>query len=335
MSKPRPTIRKATARSNASTAPSRAIASAPRCPCRWKTRAGWSPATSAITTRPGYIAPSVTSPPRINSKDAARRSWPPAIASWPRPANVASSCARRHTTTAPPGRAPASTSPLCVPSSPWPKFWPCSATCPRARVARSTVAPVRCTAPGSPRAASASRPILPTISAIASSAASVATPSTCGSPSPARISMTPPWTCASDLADPYQPRSPNAGQREQPVNRGTEKRTRTLGRENCYNVIRGSKHLDQLTQPRFFQIRLNHYSSRQISVAMFLDNLDRRHPAIQEEAYLRASAMARDWSAVVFVSLRPTTFYYSQKFGVLDSVAPRLINVVSPKTEYL
>src|SRR6266403_421249 len=82
--------------------------------------------------------------------------------------------------------------------------------------------------------------------------------------------MTPPWTCASDLADRYQPRSPNAGQREQPVNRGTEKRTRTLGRENCYNVIRGSKHLDQLTQPRFFQIRLNHYSEAPMSHKTFV-----------------------------------------------------------------
>jgi len=40
------------------------------------------------------------------------------------------------------------------------------------------------------------------------------------------------------------------------------------------------------------------------SVAVFLDNLDRRNDDIQEEAFLRASAMARHWSALVFVCLR-------------------------------
>ena len=44
------------------------------------------------------------------------------------------------------------------------------------------------------------------------------------------------------------------------------------------------------------------------SVAIFLDNLDRRIDTIQEEAFLRASAMARDWSALVFVCLRQAHF---------------------------
>ena len=71
------------------------------------------------------------------------------------------------------------------------------------------------------------------------------------------------------------------------------------------------------------------------SIAVFLDNLDRRTDEIQEEAFLRASAMARDWSALVFVCLRPGTFYRSSHFGVLDSVEPRLIHIESPKTRTL
>lgn len=71
------------------------------------------------------------------------------------------------------------------------------------------------------------------------------------------------------------------------------------------------------------------------SIAIFLDNLDRRSDAIQEEAFLRASAMARDWAALVFVCLRPSTFYRSRHFGVLDSVAPRVVTVSSPKTSEL
>ena len=75
--------------------------------------------------------------------------------------------------------------------------------------------------------------------------------------------------------------------------------------------------------------------ARNSSVAIFFDNLDRRSESIQEEAFLRASAIARDWASLVYVCLRPNTFYRSKTFGVLDSVAPLVINVVSPRTEHL
>jgi hypothetical protein len=76
-------------------------------------------------------------------------------------------------------------------------------------------------------------------------------------------------------------------------------------------------------------------SARLFSLAIFFDNLDRRSEQIQEEAYLRASALAREWACLVFVCLRPNTFYRSRTFGVLDSVAPTVINVVSPNLEHL
>ena len=66
------------------------------------------------------------------------------------------------------------------------------------------------------------------------------------------------------------------------------------------------------------------------SIAIFLDNLDQRSDSIQEEAFLRASSMARDWSALVFICLRPSTFYRSRRLGVLDSVAPNVVSVNSP-----
>ncbi|HEX5471514.1 MAG TPA: hypothetical protein VFW73_06490, partial [Lacipirellulaceae bacterium] len=71
------------------------------------------------------------------------------------------------------------------------------------------------------------------------------------------------------------------------------------------------------------------------SLAVFLDNLDRRQDPIQEEAFLRASAMARDWGGLVFVCLRPSTFFRSRTEGVLDAVAPKTITIVSPKTSVL
>jgi hypothetical protein len=86
----------------------------------------------------------------------------------------------------------------------------------------------------------------------------------------------------------------------------------------------------------FLEKVLHHFrSGRNSSIAIFFDNLDRRNEPIQEEAFLRASAIARDCAALVFVCLRPGTFYHSRKLGVLDSVAPKIINVVSPKTHAL
>jgi len=87
---------------------------------------------------------------------------------------------------------------------------------------------------------------------------------------------------------------------------------------------------------RFLQLVFHHArAGRQYSIAVFFDNLDRRNTDIQEAAFLTASAIARDWAALVFVCLRPGTFYYSRSFGVLDSVAPRLISIASPMTQPL
>ena len=83
----------------------------------------------------------------------------------------------------------------------------------------------------------------------------------------------------------------------------------------------------------FLQRVLHHFrAGRNSSVAIFFDNVDRRIEPIQEEAFLRASAIARDCAALVFVCLRPATFHHSKRVGVLDSVAPKVINIVSPKT---
>ena len=69
---------------------------------------------------------------------------------------------------------------------------------------------------------------------------------------------------------------------------------------------------------------------RNQSLAIFFDNLDRRPINIQEEAFLKSSAIARDWACLVFVCLRPVTFHKSQESGVLDTIAPRTFTVSHP-----
>lgn len=69
---------------------------------------------------------------------------------------------------------------------------------------------------------------------------------------------------------------------------------------------------------------------RNHSLAIYFDNLDRRSEVLQEEAFLKASAIARDWASLVFICLRPFTFYKSQKKGVLDTIAPITFTVGQP-----
>ena len=73
-------------------------------------------------------------------------------------------------------------------------------------------------------------------------------------------------------------------------------------------------------------IRRSHHKS----VAIFFDNLDRRSDDIQEQAFLRAAAMANDWGVLVFVCLRPGTMQRSSAFGVLDTMAPRTLVIGQP-----
>lgn len=51
---------------------------------------------------------------------------------------------------------------------------------------------------------------------------------------------------------------------------------------------------------------------------------------IQEAAFLKSSAIARDWQCLVFVCLRPSTFFHSKQKGILDSIAPKVFAVGHP-----
>ncbi|QDU44245.1 hypothetical protein Mal52_27230 [Symmachiella dynata] len=73
-------------------------------------------------------------------------------------------------------------------------------------------------------------------------------------------------------------------------------------------------------------IRRSHHKS----VAVFFDNLDRRGDDIQEQAFLRAAAMANDWGILVFVCLRPGTMQRSSASGVLDTMSPRTLVIPQP-----
>lgn len=92
----------------------------------------------------------------------------------------------------------------------------------------------------------------------------------------------------------------------------------------------------QKDEHRYLTAAIRHLRrSRHKSVAVFLDNLDRRDDPIQVQALLQASALARDWEAMIFVCLRPGTFYRSVATGTLDTIAPRTIAIAPPRADIL
>ncbi|QHI68729.1 hypothetical protein [Tichowtungia aerotolerans] len=109
------------------------------------------------------------------------------------------------------------------------------------------------------------------------------------------------------------------------------------GKAICENTERYKEYeldeIDKILEDRHaYLTRVFHHlkKGRNCSVAIFVDNLDRRETEIQEQAFLRASAMARDWASLTFVCLRPETFHRSREGGVLDAIAPTAFTVAHP-----
>jgi hypothetical protein len=69
---------------------------------------------------------------------------------------------------------------------------------------------------------------------------------------------------------------------------------------------------------------------RRQQVVIFIDNVDQRKIGDQQEAFLAAQEIASDWSALVYISLRPQTFYASKRSGTLSAYANRVFTISPP-----
>lgn len=68
-------------------------------------------------------------------------------------------------------------------------------------------------------------------------------------------------------------------------------------------------------------------------IVIFLDNIDQRDYEFQERVFLMAEALASEWPATVFVSLRPDTFYRSRREGTLAAYQPRAFTIAPPRVD--
>ncbi len=89
------------------------------------------------------------------------------------------------------------------------------------------------------------------------------------------------------------------------------------------------KHIDQ-----HLQASIAHLAKgwrKQIIIA--LDNADQRNISVQQEAFIIAQNFAREWQAVVFITVRPHTFFQSKKSGTLAAYPPRVFTISPPRVD--
>lgn len=96
------------------------------------------------------------------------------------------------------------------------------------------------------------------------------------------------------------------------------------------------EYLDKKLQdgPEHLRSCLEHISKGQgRQIVVFLDNIDQRPQAFQEEVFLIGNALAQAWPGTVFISLRPDVFYYSIKKGSLTGYQPRVFTISPPRVD--
>ena len=76
-------------------------------------------------------------------------------------------------------------------------------------------------------------------------------------------------------------------------------------------------------------------SSWRRQLVVFLDNIDQRNSADQEQVFLIANELAQHWPATVFVTLRPETFYRSSRSGTLSGYQPRVFTIAPPRADIM
>jgi GTPase SAR1 family protein len=73
--------------------------------------------------------------------------------------------------------------------------------------------------------------------------------------------------------------------------------------------------------------------ARKRQIIIMLDNADQRSLDVQQSAFIIAQEMARNWDALVFISVRPQTFFQSKRAGALSAYPHKIFTILPPRPE--
>jgi GTPase SAR1 family protein len=105
--------------------------------------------------------------------------------------------------------------------------------------------------------------------------------------------------------------------------------------ENAYQRERIaflSEKIDRLD--RHLQASLGHLAhGRKKQIILVLDNADQRSFQVQQETFLIAQELAASRNLLVFVALRPSTFYLSKTTGALSAYQNKILTIAPPPAD--
>ena len=92
------------------------------------------------------------------------------------------------------------------------------------------------------------------------------------------------------------------------------------------------KHIDQKDQ--HLKRSIQHLAkARHQQIIISIDNADQRDFDVQQEAFIISQELAKDWSAVVFIAVRPQTFYKSKRSGALTAYPHKVFTISPPRVD--
>ena len=96
------------------------------------------------------------------------------------------------------------------------------------------------------------------------------------------------------------------------------------------------EHLEQLTKDKGQHLKRStaaYSKSSQRQIIISLDNADQRDYEIQQSAFIISQELAKEWSATVFISVRPQTFFKSKRSGALSAYPHKIFTISPPRID--
>jgi hypothetical protein len=87
-------------------------------------------------------------------------------------------------------------------------------------------------------------------------------------------------------------------------------------------------------KPEHLRRSIDHVAkARQRQVIVMIDNADQRAIEIQQQAFITAQDFAQNWNAIVFIAVRPLTFFQSKRAGTFAAYPHKVFTISPPRAD--
>jgi hypothetical protein len=87
-------------------------------------------------------------------------------------------------------------------------------------------------------------------------------------------------------------------------------------------------------KPEHLRRSIEHIAkARKRQVVFMIDNADQRAVDIQQQAFVIAQDFAQNWNAIVFIAVRPATFFQSKRSGTFAAYPHKVFTILPPRPE--